>query len=77
MVYGRTPFADLPMIPKLQAITNPNYAISFPETVDEAAIDAMKQCLRRKPEERPLIVGPSGLLNEHRFLHPNSSLPLL
>lgn len=69
MVYGKTPFADLHMIQKLQAIINPNYQIAFPANVDEDAIDAMKQCLRRKAEERPPIVGPGGLLTEHRFLN--------
>lgn len=68
MVYGRTPFADLHIVQKLQAIVNPNHAIPFPDTADEAAIDAMQRCLRRKPEDRPPIVGPGGLLNEHRFL---------
>lgn len=69
MVYGRTPFADLHMIQKLQAIVNPNHAIRFPDDVDEAAIDAMKRCLRRNADERLPIVGDNGLLNEHWFLH--------
>jgi hypothetical protein len=69
MVYGRTPFAELHFIQKLQAIVNPNHEIQFPDNVDEAAIDAMKQCLRRKAEDRPPIMGTNGLLNEHYFLH--------
>lgn len=69
MVYGKTPFADLHMIQKLQAIVNPNHAIAFPDHVNGGAVDAMKQCLRRKPEDRPPIVGSKGLLNEHRFLN--------
>jgi hypothetical protein len=72
MAYGKTPFASLHMIQKLQAIINPDYEISFPCTVDEAAIDAMKRCLRRKPDERPPIVGKGGLLNEHQFLNSKS-----
>ena len=72
MAYGKTPFASLHMIQKLQAIINPDHEISFPNTVDEAAIDAMKRCLRRKPEERPPIVGIGGLLNEHQFLNSKS-----
>jgi len=56
------------MIQKLQAITNPSHQIRFPEA-DEAAIDAIKLCLRRKPETRPPIVGIRGLLNDHWFLH--------
>jgi hypothetical protein len=75
MVYGQTPFADLHMIQKLHAIINPNHAIVFPERADRDAIDAMQQCLRRKPEERAPIVGPGGLLNEHRFLHPHALGP--
>lgn len=68
MVYGKTPFADLHMIPKLQAIVDANYVIDFP-FADDLAIDAMQQCLQRKPEDRPPIVGTRGLLSEHRFLH--------
>ena len=69
MVYGQTPFAQLHMIPKLQAIVNHNHKIPFPDHADEAAIDAMQQCLRRKADERPPIVGKDGLLNEHYFLN--------
>ncbi len=70
MVYGKTPFYKLHFIQKLQAIVNPNHKINFPEDDDaDAAIDAMKLCLCRNPEERPPIVGNNGLLNEHWFLH--------
>lgn len=69
MVYGKTPFADLHMIPKLQAIVNPNHKISYPPTVDNAAIDAIQCCLHRKPQDRAPIVGRNGLLNEHCFLN--------
>ena len=69
MCYGRTPFAELHVIPKLQAIVNPNYKIKFPEIIDEAAIDSMQQCLNRTPEDRAPIIGKNGLLNEHWFLH--------
>jgi hypothetical protein len=69
MVYGKTPFADLHMIPKLQAIVNPDYKIAYPPTVDEAAIDAIQWCLHRKPQDRASIIGKNGLLNEHRFLN--------
>lgn len=69
MVYGKTPFADLHMIPKLQAIVNPSHKIAYPPTVDEAAIDAIQCCLRRKPQDRAPIVGTDGLLNEHHFLN--------
>eukprot|EP00980_Cylindrotheca_fusiformis_P027867 scaffold22560_cov135-Cylindrotheca_fusiformis.AAC.78 len=69
MVYGKTPFAQLHFIQKLQAIVNPDHEISFPNDVDVAAVDAIKQCLQRNPDERPPIMGKHGLLNEHRFLH--------
>ncbi|EEC48407.1 predicted protein, partial [Phaeodactylum tricornutum CCAP 1055/1] len=52
MIYGRTPFAELHMIQKLQAIVNPEHKISFPFCVDESAIDVMQSCLRRNPDER-------------------------
>ena len=69
MCYGRPPFKDIDrMIPKLQAIINPSHEIDFPDTIDLAAIDAMKLCLKRKPEDRAPIVGTNGLLNEHSFL---------
>jgi serine/threonine-protein kinase TTK/MPS1 len=71
MLYGQTPFAQYHLIVKLQAIINENHQIPFPDAGGsaEGAIDAIKQCLRRRPEERPPIVGENGLLNEHWFLH--------
>jgi hypothetical protein len=68
-VYGKPPFANLNLVPKLQAIVNPNHKIDIPAEADESAIDTIKQCLRRNPEERPPIMGRNGLLNEHIFLH--------
>jgi len=69
MVYGKTPFAKFHFIQKLQAIVNPHTKIDFPDDVDVTAVDAIQQCLRRNPEDRPPIVGTNGLLNEHIFLH--------
>ena len=70
MIYGKTPFADLSnIVQKLQAISNPKHQIAFPTTTDASAVDCMKQCLRYKADERPPIVGPNGLLNEHPFLN--------
>jgi serine/threonine-protein kinase TTK/MPS1 len=69
MIHGRTPFANLHFIQKLQAIVNPNHAIEISDEVDDASVDVIRQCLQRNPEDRPPIVGPGGLLNEHRFLH--------
>jgi hypothetical protein len=72
MIYGKTPFADLQLVQKIQAIANPKHQIIFPATADEAAIDCMKQCLQHKADDRPPIIGRNGLLNEHRFLNPQS-----
>ena len=69
MCYSKTPFADLHMIPKLQAIINEAHEIDFPDTIDESAVDAMKLCLRRNADDRAPIIGNNGLLNEHWFLH--------
>jgi len=73
MVYGQTPFANLPLIPKLQAIINPEHEIDYPinsyVTADTAVLDAIQLCLQRPPAKRPPIVGVNGLLNEHWFLH--------
>jgi len=77
MCYSQTPFADLHMFPKIQAIVNPDHEIQFPETIDSAAIDAMKLCLRRKPEDRAPIVGENGLLNAHWFLNSGPSRPVI
>lgn len=74
MVYGTTPFANLHMYNKLQAIVNPNYKIKFPEDVDDAALDVMKQCLQRDPKARPPIIGENGLLDKHPFLNAPSRL---
>ncbi len=71
MCYAKTPFADLPFMAKIKAIVNEGHEISFPGTIDTAAIDAMQLCLRFKPEDRAPIVGENGLLNAHRFLHSN------
>ena len=57
------------MFSKLQAIVNPKHKIKFPTTVDANAIDAIKACLHRNPDDRLPIVGGNGLLNEHCFLH--------
>ena len=70
MCYGKTPFADIQnMISKLHAIIDPSHDITFPDSIPTSAIDAIKSCLHRKPEDRSPIVGKSGLLNEHRFLN--------
>ena len=73
MIYGTTPFAHLPMVfTKCRAIVNPEHKINFPDDVDEAALDVIKQCLERDPKSRPPIVGRNGLLDEHPFLNGQS-----
>lgn len=74
MVYGKTPFADLHMLQKIHAITDPSHEINYPPSADDAAVDAIQLCLKRRAEERPPIVGKNGLLNEHWFLHARRSI---
>ncbi len=52
MVYGRTPFADLPFIPKMNAICNPSHVIQFPPCSNPAAVEVMRLCLNRSPRTR-------------------------
>ena len=73
LIAGHTPFSELHMVPKINAICNPNHEIKYPSDVDDAAIDACRLCLRRNPAERPPIVGKDGLLNEHWFLHSDKT----
>ena len=71
MVYGKTPFAELGLVQKLQAIVSEEYNIPYP-TVDpmyDNAIDVIKLCLQRNSKRRPSIMGTNGLL-DHLFLHP-------
>jgi serine/threonine-protein kinase TTK/MPS1 len=71
MAYGKTPFADLPIWQKLQAIIDDKYEITFPALRDPALASLLRACLSRKPEQRPTIDGPSGMLS-HAFLLPTS-----
>ena len=70
MVYGKTPFADLPLIQKLHAIINNDHDIVFPETPDKELDSLLRACLTRDPRKRPSIEGPGGLL-QHPFLCPH------
>ncbi|KAA0162014.1 hypothetical protein FNF27_08104 [Cafeteria roenbergensis] len=69
MAYGKTPFADLGLIQKIRAITDPTYEIPFPPLSDPQLLSTIKLCLRRDPAKRPAIEGPGGLL-AHAYLHP-------
>lgn len=52
MVYGRTPFADLPFIPKMHAICDGRHQIRFPDCGNADVVDVMKRCLDRSPKTR-------------------------
>jgi tRNA A-37 threonylcarbamoyl transferase component Bud32 len=69
MVYGKPPFADLEMLQKLQAITNPSYEIAYPtlpEGMDPNVLQLLKSTLLRDPEKRATI----PQLLESEFLRP-------
>jgi tRNA A-37 threonylcarbamoyl transferase component Bud32 len=70
MVYGKTPFAHLNVIQKLQQIVNPALPIKFPEHENGALVESMKCCLERDPRTRATIPG----LLAHSFLHPRDTL---
>lgn len=72
LVYGKTPFAHLGMVQKLQAIINPNTEIEYPDYPNQAAIATIKACLQFDPTKRPTIDGSEGLL-AHTFLNPSTS----
>jgi hypothetical protein len=72
MVYGKTPFAHLGLVQKLQAITNSKYKINYPEYPNPALINTIKSCLQRDPKLRPTIDGSNGLLR-NEFLNPKSN----
>jgi hypothetical protein len=73
MAYGRTPFAELPLIAKLHAIVDPGYVIPFPPCSDAALLQVMRACLQRTPSQRPTIAGAGGLLS-HPLLNPQVPL---
>jgi hypothetical protein len=73
MAYGRTPFADLPLIAKLHAIVDAGYVIPFPPCPDAALLGVMQACLQRTPSQRPTIAGAGGLLS-HPLLNPQVPL---
>lgn len=59
----RTPFADLPFVPKMHAICNPHHRVSFPELANKDLLDVMRRCLDRDPKSRiTLQVTGQGLL---------------
>lgn len=52
MVHGATPFAALPFIQKMHAITDPSHAIVFPRLRNAALQAVLKGCLDRNPATR-------------------------
>jgi len=66
MAYGRTPFAHLPFIQKMHAITNDRHQIDFPPMKDAALLDVIQRCLDRNPRSR---ITMDELLH-HPFLTP-------
>ncbi|GIL53393.1 hypothetical protein Vafri_9028 [Volvox africanus] len=67
MIYGRTPFADLSFIPKMNAICNPDFQVPMPDCGEPDAVDCIRRCLDRNPKTR---ISLQELL-DHPFLHPN------
>jgi serine/threonine-protein kinase TTK/MPS1 len=64
----RTPFADLPFLPKMHAICNPQHRISFPDIAshNKDLLDVLRRCLDRDPKSRiSLQVRRAGLLLGH------------
>lgn len=54
LVYGSPPFDKYKdTLSKIQAITNPNHQISFPEIGNKNLLSCLKMCLRYNPKERP------------------------
>jgi serine/threonine-protein kinase TTK/MPS1 len=68
MAYGHTPFAQLPFIQKMHAITDTHHSIHFPPLRNRALLDVIQRCLDRDPKRRitmPELLG-------HAFLRPEA-----
>ena len=52
MCHGHTPFAALPFIQKMHAITDPGHAIDMPPLRNAALADVIRRCLDRNPRTR-------------------------
>jgi serine/threonine protein kinase len=74
MAHGKTPFADMNVIQKLQHITDKRHKISFPPLRNTALSETIQHCLQRDPRCRPTISGGAGLLTD-AFLEPTSPAP--
>ena len=63
MCHGHTPFAALPFIQKMHAITDPGHAIDMPPLRNAALADVIRRCLDRNPRTRITM-------QARRSLHP-------
>lgn len=70
MVYGRTPFHELAMIPKLQRICDDTHRIDFRVVDNPYLLDLMQHCLRRDPKLRYTITE----MLQHQFLRPDETI---
>ena len=66
MAYGATPFAHLPFVAKLHAVTDPSHEISYPPLADAALADCIRRCLVRDASRRATLEE----LLAHPFLQP-------
>ncbi|KAJ3113025.1 hypothetical protein HK098_007863, partial [Nowakowskiella sp. JEL0407] len=81
IIYGKPPFADIPVIRKFQCIPDPKFEISYPTTspfieggvVEESAINVLKKCLDRDPKKRSTI----NELLQHEFLGAGETRKLM
>jgi serine/threonine-protein kinase TTK/MPS1 len=48
----RTPFAELPFLPKMHAICNPQHQVAYPALANTDLMDVMRRCLDRDPKTR-------------------------
>jgi serine/threonine-protein kinase TTK/MPS1 len=71
MVHGRTPFAHLPFIQKMQAIIDPEHAVEYPPLANAALEDVLRRCLERNPRTRATMAE----LEAHAFLRPTAAAP--
>jgi len=75
IAYGRTPFGELHIIQKLQAITSEDYQIEFPPLADQSMREVLVNCLQRNPKKRPPISEKNGLLRHPYLCNETVGLP--